>query len=189
MPNWCFNTLHLKGPEAEIKRFVTANMSRPIRWPAIITPSGNELSPTTPDGPAYFSFNALCPCPQEVILRGYDTHRSGTPVDGIHWCRNNWGTKWDAYHLHITPEMMGYHKGCQELKFSFETANSAPSGWIISMVQEFPRLSIHYEYALPDSLIGRTFEFQDGSVRHFEEWDDARKQAEFGYEEEYWIQL
>lgn len=136
------------GPADDIKKFINASMGHTaIAWGA----SASEERAVSESSPSYFCFNALVPVPDEVIARGYD---AGDPVDGYHWCRENWGCKWDVYLDKITPERMGYREGCESLEFSFDTADVPPKSWLVEAVWKFPSLDFQMEYREPDCLIG-----------------------------------
>ena len=158
MPNWCSNTLNVSGNAEELEKFVTASQGLPAAYPPQEWEKGLDLVPPTEN---YFCFNALVPTPQAVLDMGYDSHeklpesiwdlmQQGHPIeniDGYHWSIQNWGTKWDVYYDRITPEEMGWSKGCESISFTFDTAWSPPRGWFAQVIQLYPELyfELHYE--------------------------------------------
>lgn len=173
MPNWVFCELHVTGPAAEITRFVNAHMGKPIQWPTVYGPSGDVIFEDTAyleDPTDYFCFNALIPCPEEVISRGFDSIRSGDPLDGYHWVMKNWGCKWDIWPMKLTREAIGYTgESCTELKLSFDTANTAPLGWLSIITETFPELQINFECCCFESCFGYTIHAHNGDA-DFKKW-------------------
>lgn len=66
MPNWCNNTLIVRGDKTEMESFL-----RSI-----------EVKPCNVDDPMDYDFSLLHPLPEDQHENWYD------------WCNRNWGTKW-----------------------------------------------------------------------------------------------
>ena len=85
MPNWCFNTISVEGPKADLEKFLEA-----VR--------GNKDFP-------HLNFNGVIPMPEELRntkspndnedLANLLTEKYGAP-DWYSWSINNWGTKWNC---------------------------------------------------------------------------------------------
>lgn len=153
MPNWCMNTLTVTGKAKDLETFVFANLGLPAKYPLQEWEKELNLDYKEPTEP-HFCFNALVPTPQSVIEIGYDAGgrllekaQSCEILDGYHWNIQNWGTKWDIYHDSIDPNTMGWHEGCTEITFDFDTAWSPPEEWLRKVVEIFPSLifKLHYE--------------------------------------------
>jgi len=136
MPNWCENRVTVSGTPEEVKKFIE------------FVSGGEE---------ARFSFQAINPCPQELI----DTPASfGASEDKArheemlnkygysHWYDRNvseWGCKWDvgetAYYE--------YEEGSEYVTYEFETAWAPPTGIYYTLIEKFPDLDISWFYHEP----------------------------------------
>lgn len=161
MPNWCINNLSVYGNAETLEKFVFANMGLPAQYLPIPSEKEDCLNGQEKHNNEYFCFNALVPTPKEILDIGFDGHEKipadvyyrlirgekVSPIDGYHWSIQNWGTKWDIYYDEITPELMGWTKGCEFIRFDFDTAWSPPCEWLKQVVKMFPSLSfkLHYE--------------------------------------------
>ena len=130
MPNWCFNSLEVTGPELACFR-------------------ENVRSETSE-----FSFNSLMPCPEfegikEEELKKIlsDTQISelifaeNGEVDWYTFCCNKWGTKWDAKDVDIIYDS-------NYIKYMFQTAWGPPEPWLIkiSRMYDCKFEMVAYEY-------------------------------------------
>lgn len=77
MPNWCHNTLTIKGNNEELEEFVKKAEGADPR-------SGEELC---------LSFHSFVPVPEEVISK-----------DDLEWEIENWGVKWGAVYPELVKE-------------------------------------------------------------------------------------
>lgn len=177
MPNWCMNKLTVTGTPEEVKRFVFAAQGLPANYPLQDWEKELFSDYKVPDKP-YFCFNALVPTPDSVIQMGFDGHdklpkdallfslagKPFEPIDGYHWNIQNWGTKWDVYSDHITPEDMGWNEECNEISFSFDTAWSPPTQWFSRAAEQFPALRFVLHYAEPGCYFAGDLIGENGKV-------------------------
>lgn len=178
MPNWCMNELEVSGETSEVKRFVFANLGLPAKYPAVYSPNGKCISPAVNETEAFFCFNALVPTPPEVLKLGYDAHdkisksaferalsgQTDGILDGYHWNIANWGTKWDIYSDHISPETMGWTEGSGSIRFGFETAWSPPVYWFKKVAEKFPSLSMKLHYEEPGCYFAGNLISENGDI-------------------------
>jgi len=140
MPNYCYNELEVKGkPEALnlFKEFADGSHEK-------------------------LDFNNFIPYPQgyEKKLKsaqdskdGYNGFGSTHIFSGYSWCNNNWGTKWNAWEVHLEATK-------DKLAYSFTTAWSPPIGVLEAMSRIFPTLRFKLHYCDPAMNM-------DGVVRAF----------------------
>ena len=132
MPNYCECDLSIQGTEGDVVAFLEAMKYE------------DNL----------FSFNAVIPYPQRFAsldraARDFDKaagceYSIGRPRDGFNsggyeWCKENWGTKWDAGDVSI------YKRGNTQM-VSFRTAWNPPLPVMEAMVKKFPTLELELNY-------------------------------------------
>ena len=129
MPNWCGNFTRVEGDEAKIKEFkegvATDNSDFSLEK---LVPMPNE------DG-----FLRNEPLGSERVQNKKIIEKYGAD-NWYDWCRDNWGTKWDARgHLSIDePNVLGYQ---------YDTAWSPPNEKFWKVVSEkYPELEFVNEY-------------------------------------------
>ena len=71
----------------------------------------------------------------ERFTETYGSTRDGFNTGGIEWCRENWGTKWNASDGRVE----GDH-------IAFNTAWSPPIPVIVALAKHFPQYTFHLEY-------------------------------------------
>ena len=117
MPNWCSNTLEIKGPTKKLE----------------------EFSKTIKDGEGFF--NTILPLPKQLEETTSPTPKdSNQPlIDGASnwydWRVNNWGTKWDvdgedSFYTNELKDFDTLEDGTERsvLTLAFDTAWSPPEG-------------------------------------------------------------
>ena len=115
MPNNITNRLRLDGSQEEINNVF------------------NFLKATEPNKDGKFEcvdFNNIIRVPTEL---------NGDRL--IHWCIDNWGTKWNAYKTFIVPE---------ENTLFFDTAWSGVPELMNFLASKFPNVTFYYDYADED---------------------------------------
>jgi hypothetical protein len=161
MPNWCTNTLHITGPEEDVRAFVLKAKG--------VTPSYNDshtasewevfdeirkkaLYSAPPDDygeEQVFCFHGLHPVPVDFRRFPYDDTSArkvgeaiGEPrtYGGYGWQSAHWGTKWDACEASLDyqePTALGY---------SFDTAWGPPIALFDKVSNDFPTLTFTLRY-------------------------------------------
>lgn len=114
MTDHCYNTVQVGGPAKEVAEFRRIMLVR--KTSARLPSDDSEL---------IFDFDALIPCPPEVL---------GTAGDRP-WCEDNWWTEWPAYACRIASESE------TRLRVRFTTAWCAPEPIFIAMAARFPELT------------------------------------------------
>lgn len=167
MPNWCRNTLIVRGPEDALERFHSTH--------ARLGDDGYE-----------FTFGGSVPVPK--VLRKIVS--GGATIDGEHvkvwwerggqkvriadrtlqflvdrygatnwydWSIKNWGTKWDAGQAHFdaTPGRRIYE---------FSTAWGPPAEWARAASEQFPALEFSIEYEEPGMCFAGGLVVAEGAV-------------------------
>lgn len=168
MPNWCRNTLIVRGLEEPLARFHDAHAGR------------NDDDETT------FSFKGSVPTPSvlsKVIAssphklwgRGGERLRIKErtlaflkarygAADWYDWQTANWGTKWDAgtAHFDALPGRRIYE---------FSTAWSPPIEWAKRVSLLYPSLEITIEYEEPGMCFAGTFTVRSGAVTRDDQYE------------------
>jgi hypothetical protein len=148
MPNWCSNSLTVRGTQEDLEYF-----QKFVRSPR-----------------SKFDFDQVMPYPSEYarLDREPVVCEDGFKKDGFNrggygWCIQHWGTKWWVADVYLTEDV-------HELTFEFDTAWSPPKGVIASLVEWFPGLDfeLHYEEpgcAFEGILVGFQGEIQQDDCR------------------------
>lgn len=175
MPNWCSNTLIVRGLEKALGRFHDAHAGR------------NDDDETT------FSFKGSVPTPSVLTkIISSSPHnqweRGGEKLqikertlaflrarygadDWYDWQNANWGTKWDAGTAHSDAS-----PGCRTYEFS--TAWSPPIEWAKKASLIHPALELAIEYDEPGMCFAGTFKVYRGEVTFDEQHDYEPEEIE-----------
>lgn len=120
MPNWVTNTLEVRGPKADVTRFIESAR-------------GDILGKESP-----LSLAKLLPCPLELKNNKYMS-------DEMHrWCIEHWGTHWDVRDTVdwvVEPRGEGCTATC-----AFNTAWAPCDALLISIGPEWPNLTVTLRY-------------------------------------------
>ena len=79
-------------------------------------------------------------------------------IDGLKWCVNNWGTKWDVMYAN-----MSRGKG-NTILYEFETAWSPPLPAVYTISKKFPKLKFLLKYREDGMGFKGKFEVKNGEV-------------------------
>jgi hypothetical protein len=131
MPNWCNNTVQIKGPAKKIQAIKKAMEAG--KFLNHLFPMPKELEGTTADG----SEN------QTLIKKtGYS--------DWYGWCTNEWGTKWEISEGYPEePEIADWGKDEKTLSWSFDSAWAPPIGAYAHYLDNNDDVSIFATYYEP----------------------------------------
>ena len=146
MPNWCNNSITIKGPKAKIEALYQEVKGKG-KMLDILRPMPQSLRETTSPTPEKGSANYKGPQP---IVDGYD--------NWYDWAVNNWGTKWDVDtdHLEINHHVAGSDEA--EINGWFDSAWAPPLTALDYYIEKNPDVSIrcmYYEVAVTSWANGR----------------------------------
>lgn len=156
MPNYCFNTLQIKGTRPELEKFKSGVMSKKtlLDFKRIISPSSHKqytrkkwMLETTEERKKWGNFN------QYWFNKG-----------GYEWCVFNWGTKWNAFDIDLKEEE-------DVLKYRFVTAWSPPLQIIAEAINKYPNLEFIISYYEEGNRFGGTMTGKDGLVSEDERYN------------------
>mgnify|MGYP001586100961 FL=1 len=173
MPNWCSNTLEIKGPTKKLE----------------------EFSKTIKDGEGFF--NTILPLPKQLEETTSPTPKdSNQPViDGASnwydWRVNNWGTKWDvdgedSFYTNELKDLDSLeakscsHKTgtkCSLLTLAFDTAWSPPEGIFEELSRQGFRVKAYY-YEPGMDFAGR---WEDGD-------DEGIQVHDYKHDDKFWTE-
>ena len=117
--------------------YITGNKKDRKRFKETVTLKENDSDKETP-----LSFKTIIPCP---------------PDEDNEWCRNHWGTKWDACEVSCIPDG-------DELVYGFETAWSPPSPVMMKASRQFPSLHFRLVYAEGGAGFWGEEEYENGKM-------------------------
>ena len=163
MPNWCSNTVEIRGSEEAVAAFVMAAKgshacyngcaafgSSP--WPAhdevrlrALTRVPAELASAVQE----FCFNALYPVPEDFRRFPYDDEQARKVGDavgeeraygGYRWQSDHWGTKWDVSDIYIDYGPASF------ILLEFSTAWGPPISFFEKVCGDFPELTFELTF-------------------------------------------
>jgi hypothetical protein len=124
MPNWCNNSLYVKGNELDIEKFYEENLIA----------NQNEIRNTDLE----LDFSKVVPEPV------FDNPKEQDEYDGggwYEWRIENWGTKWQPDTIYYD-----YKKGDKSITIEFDTAWSPPITWLEKAISKYPNLYFNMSY-------------------------------------------
>jgi hypothetical protein len=136
MPNWCDNTVLIKGPTEAVKALKDKLQSAQT---------------------SLFDFNAIKPMPQALINTTSPAHMHenqqkvafniknyGAP-DWYTWANNEWGTKWNASDVALHTDEALDDK-THTIGYSFQTAWAPAIPVYEELAKQHPELDIHVSF-------------------------------------------
>ena len=134
MPNWCENTLTVKGPDKTIKSFVRTakakgtalSLNKFIPMPKKLE---NTISPSRNDTPRQIERNKKL-----RAKYGFD--------NWYEWRCQHWGVKWD-----VKARLIEHRDG--HVTYAFDTAWGPPTDWLDAVAKKYPDLKFTLKYEEP----------------------------------------
>lgn len=136
MPNWTQNIITF-GTDVSQERFeeVLLKVMRTDQTKMLhIFSSIVELKKACDEKQAQFDFNTLIPIPE-----------SEPESAVVKWCRDNWGTKWNAQNTQVDWE---------DREICFQTAGKEPDKIMTAFRKAFPDITFEWLYAADDPAWG-----------------------------------
>lgn len=162
MPNWCENTLILRGKPSRLKEF-------------------EKLAKTKESD---LTFDKIYPKPRDPDVQARQAKKSGSFIVALtsrgskkqplaqrrrgawyEWCISHWGTKWEAQS--VSKRFLTDN----ELVYNFDTAWSPPDGVIHKIHERFPDLDIRLQYMELGCYFAGVIEYEDGELVNEESGD------------------
>ena len=142
MPNWCSNTLSIRGDKAERQRFIDAVRKTDKKEEneqsydilGQLYPVPVELKETTS---GFFGDTEKQKELEEKQARNREIYGYG---DWYDWCVANWGTKWGDCNTYLD------ESNEEETNFCFESAWSPPIEGLVHISKSFPTLHFMLNY-------------------------------------------
>ena len=141
MPNWCENTLRVKGPAEDINKFQMACRNK----------DGHESEHTE------LSLQRLWPCPPSILnnqpvygdlkaslAKLHEEPLSWEQDDWYSWRVRNWGTKWDVKASIKRVDI--FKNGNKEIIYDFNSAWNAPCEAFKKICEDWPTLTFKLRY-------------------------------------------
>lgn len=179
MPNWCYQTLRVKGSHGEINNFLKAiEVPQTDEWKAL--PSYEK---------EYMNINQLFPIPvelHETMSGGYGLNEDGTKKpeqlalesqqskniatygykDWYDWALANWDTKWGACRPRLQSERKEGLDPLDEevISIYFESAWSPAVGLIRKVSELFPALSFGMWFTEEADFFAGLMTFRNGET-------------------------
>lgn len=113
MPNWCSNTLEIRGEADAVTKFKRDQEAIPKEW------EGEDFREM--EHPLTFCHSV------------WDEEFAATNAWSYEWCCKNWGTKWGPCDTMLSDFPGGMH-------YTFNTAWSPPLAWLTKVAGDYPHL-------------------------------------------------
>lgn len=139
MPNWCDNTLTVKGPKEELKMFKDLAIKNDVFKMDGLFPTPTELLDTKSPN-TYMGNDKKAKKKHEEHVR-YLVEKYGHP-DWYDWRIANWGTKWDVSEDSQSVSIFSE----EEIMIWFTTAWDPPIEFVSKVAIDFPNLRFEMYY-------------------------------------------
>lgn len=126
MPNWCSNTMLVKGTPEQIEVFVEQMISDSKKG------DNTDLS--------VLDFEAIAPMPRVLMSRKSPSDDGS--ITWHDWQTENWGVKWGA----CDAFMEEYEKGDKQAFYNYETSWGPAMAWQEKVIEYFPWLRFEFEW-------------------------------------------
>lgn len=160
MPNYCDNTLRIKGNISDISKFVTECLSVEVRTHPYSTNVILEH---------YLDFNKIVPEPKDIGDNWYD------------WRLENWGTKWQPCETHFF-KINKEKKDSKDLDLTiaFSTAWCPPDKIYNKLIEQYKDTSLEFKVEYYEGGVGFAghMEFSKGEVTDEEYVEFVNKDKE-----------
>jgi len=158
MPNWCENDLTVRGPKAEVQRFLDHVKTETTKF---------DFSTIIPYPEKFQKLDKIAADwkPESKTERPSDGFNSG----GYEWCIENWGTKWnnlDGEYRSVEIESWEVREKDieREVIFHFDTAWSPPVPVIKFASKLFPELDFDLRFFEQGCAFNGILQVKDGKV-------------------------
>ena len=164
MPNWCSNTMLVKGTPEQIEEFVEQMISDSKKG------DNTDLS--------VLDFEAVIPMPR--VLQGRKSPSDDGSICWHDWQTANWGVKWGA----CDAFMEEYKKGDDQAFYLYETAWGPAMEWQEKIIAYFPWLKFEFKWEEFNMNFSGSMRGEGGQVVEMEddEISDERREEVFGNE-------
>lgn len=157
MPNWCSNTLVVRGSKEELDRMYNKVMVKgEFDFNAIIPMPEHQPDPKKPN--AFFADGNL----------GQEERKKFGSNNWYDWSNDNWGTKWNASDSYGTRP---YAEG-KPAEISFNTAWSPVPDLIDTLSTQFPTLTFEYSYSEEGMMFAANLTIKNGEWLQEDYLDD-----------------
>jgi hypothetical protein len=134
-----------------------------------------EILAKTTDAKGHVDFSILLPVPINCWMGSVGIrHEKAFQNNALDWCRENWGTKWNAYGAHNGTERTDSSiYGQFNLTLRFDSAWRPPYGWLAALLNTF-RLSFTHAWLSegePYGYVGR-FDYLPGNAWEEFKWNE-----------------
>lgn len=156
MPNWCYNSMTVKGPKADLERFIKA----------VTLPEKDEAKTSNGNDAGVFDFALLYPTPEPLKITdrlwGAEFYDKATPEERAEldaliaqyesniktygyktwydWNCANWGTKWSPRVESLELDQYPHLEDSYYIQSYFETAWCPAAGLLAKISEQFPTL-------------------------------------------------
>ena len=129
-----------------------------VIWSALTAEQQSTILSGVLNADGKVDFELLVPIPLNVWLGNVGRAEARLGFNALDWCRQHWGTKWNAY------SQRPAEVGEDAIRLVFETAWSPPYGWLVALLNRF-QLPFDHNWHDEGDEIGRVGRFEPFSTR------------------------